>query len=44
LGEEALDLAELAKRRKQALGGDTLPMGLQDFFFDPDDPLRPDDE
>jgi MoxR-like ATPase len=44
LGEEALDLAELAKRRKQALGGDSLPMGLQDFFFDPDDPLRPDDE
>jgi MoxR-like ATPase len=44
LGEEALDLAELAKRRKQALGGDHLPMGLQDFFFDPDDPLRPDDE
>lgn len=43
LGSEALDLAELAKRRKQALGGDTLPMGLQDFFFDPDDPLRPDD-
>jgi MoxR-like ATPase len=44
LGEEALDLAELARRRKQALGGDTLPMGLQDFFFDPDDPLRPQDE
>ena len=44
LGAEALDLAELAKRRKQALGGDSLPMGLQDFFFDPDDPLRPDDE
>lgn len=44
LGEEAMDLAELAKRRKQALGGDSLPMGLQDFFFDPDDPLRPDDE
>lgn len=44
LGEEALNLAELAKRRQQALGSDTLPMGLQDFFFDPDDPLRPDDE
>lgn len=44
LGEEAMDLAELSKRRKQALGGNSLPMGLQDFFFDPDDPLRPDDE
>jgi hypothetical protein len=44
LGEEALDLAELAKRRKQALGGNSLPMGLEDFFFDPDDPLRPQDE
>ena len=44
LGEEALDLSGLAKRRKNALGGDTLPMGLDDFFFDPDDPMRPDDE
>jgi len=44
LGEEALDLASLAERRKQALGGDVMPMGLEDFFFDPDDPMRPDDD
>ena len=44
LGDEALDLAALAERRRQALGGDVLPMGLEDFFFDPDDPLRPEDE
>ncbi len=44
LGDDALDLDALSRRRKQALGGDTLPMGLEDFFFDPDDPLRPDDE
>jgi hypothetical protein len=37
-------LAALAERRRQALGGDVLPMGLEDFFFDPDDPLRPEDE
>jgi hypothetical protein len=41
LGDEALDLAALAERKRQALGGNTLPMGLDDFFFDPDDPLRP---
>lgn len=44
LGEDALDLASLAERRKQALGGDVMPMGLEDFFFDPDDPMRPDDD
>lgn len=43
LGDEALDLAALANRKRQALGGNTLPMGLDDFFFDPDDPLRPSD-
>jgi hypothetical protein len=43
LGDEALDLAALAHRKRQALGGNTLPMGLDDFFFDPDDPLRPGD-
>ena len=36
-----MDLAALAERKRQALGGNTLPMGLDDFFFDPDDPLRP---
>jgi MoxR-like ATPase len=44
LGDEALDLAALAERKRQALGGNTLPMGLDDFFFDPDDPLRPGDQ
>jgi MoxR-like ATPase len=44
LGDEALDLDALARRRTQALGGSMLPMGLEDFFFDPDDPLRPEDE
>lgn len=44
LGEEALDLAAMAQRKRQSLGGNALPMGLDDFFFDPDDPLRPDDE
>jgi MoxR-like ATPase len=44
LGEEALDLAALAQRKRQSLGGDSLPMGLDDFFFDTDDPLRPEDE
>ena len=44
LGDEALDLAALAERKRQALGGNSLPMGLDDFFFDPDDPLRPSDE
>ena len=42
LGQEALDLDELAKQRGQALGGQTLPMGFGDFFFSPDDPLHPD--
>ena len=43
LGDEALDLSAAAKRKQKAVGGDTLPMGLGDFFFDPDDPLHPDD-
>lgn len=42
LGEEALDLDVLAKRRSQALGGQALPRGLGDFFFDEDHPLHPD--
>ena len=44
LGAEALDLDNLSKRRGQALGGNNLPMGLADFFFDPSDPLRPDQD
>ena len=42
LGEEALDLEELAKRKRSALGGQYSPLGLGDLFFDPDDPLHPD--
>ncbi len=44
LGEEALDLDNLARRRNQTLGGSAVPMGLGDFFFDPNDPLHPDYE
>lgn len=44
LGEEALDLEELARRKRGALGGQHAPMGLSDLFFNPDDPLHPDME
>ena len=44
LGEEAMDLQELARRKNQTLGGQDLPMGFGDFFFDPSDPLHPDAE
>jgi MoxR-like ATPase len=42
LGEEAADLERLAQRKRQTLGGNVAPMGLGDFFFDPNDPLHPD--
>jgi MoxR-like ATPase len=42
LGEEALDLDELARRKRRALGGQHAPLGLGDLFFHPDDPLHPD--
>ena len=42
LGEDALDLNALAEKRRQNLAGNALPLGLGDFFFDPDDPLHPD--
>lgn len=42
LGEEALDLERLSNQRNQTLGGQAVPMGFGDFFFSPDDPLRPD--
>ena len=44
LGEEALDLENLAKNKRRALGADKLPMGLGDFFFNEDSPLHPDSE
>jgi hypothetical protein len=41
LGEEALDLDALARKRR--LSGDSLPsMNLGDFFFPGDDELNPD--
>jgi MoxR-like ATPase len=42
LGEEALDLEGLSRRRKRAIGDQPLPQGLGDFFFEGDDPLHPD--
>ncbi|MCI0332741.1 MAG: ATPase, partial [Planctomycetes bacterium] len=33
-----------AQRKARTLGGDSVPLGLGDFFFDPDDPLHPDRE
>ena len=42
LGDEALDLESLAERKSRTLGGDAVPLGLGDFFFDPNDPLHPD--
>lgn len=42
LGAEAMDLEALAERQKRTLGGDAVPLGLGDFFFDTDDPLHPD--
>ncbi len=44
LGDDALDLDSLAERKNRTLGGDTVPLGLGDFFFSPDDPLHPDFE
>ena len=44
LGEDAIDLESLAERRSQSLGGNIVPMGLGDFFFNPGDPLHPDAE
>ncbi len=44
LGSDALDLERLAQQRQRTLGGQSLPMGLGDFFFGSDDPLHPDFE
>ncbi len=41
LGDEALDLKKLADQRLRTLGGQSLPMGLGDFFFASDDPMHP---
>jgi MoxR-like ATPase len=42
LGDDALDLQSLAERKTRTLGGNSVPLGLGDFFFDPNDPLHPD--
>ena len=44
LGDEAADLQRLAERKRQSLGGNVMPMGLGDFFFDPGDELHPDED
>ena len=44
LGEEALDLDSMAERKRRTLGGQGLPLGMGDFFYDEDDPLHPDRE
>ncbi|MBI4252239.1 MAG: AAA family ATPase [Candidatus Tectomicrobia bacterium] len=41
LGDEALDLRTLAKRRRQALGEELPPMDFGDFLFGGDSPLNP---
>ena len=42
LGQEALDLDSLAQRRSRAIGNESTPRGLGDFFFDEGHPLHPD--
>lgn len=44
LGEDALDLDSLADRQRRTLGGDSVPLGLGDFFFNQGDPMHPDFE
>jgi MoxR-like ATPase len=44
LGADALDLQSLSEKKRQSLGGNAVPMGLGDFFFDPSHPLHPDYE
>ncbi|QEH33560.1 Denitrification regulatory protein NirQ [Aquisphaera giovannonii] len=42
LGDEAVDLESLARRKRRSHGGSHAPLGLGDLFFDPSDPLHPD--
>ena len=44
LGDEAVDLEDMARRKSRDLGRDHVPIGLGDLFFEPDDPLHPDAE
>ena len=42
LGDDALNLDEMAEKKNRVLGGTQLPQGLGDFFFDEDSPIHPD--
>ena len=42
LGDDALDLDQMAEKKNRALGQTQLPQGLGDFFFDEDSPIHPD--
>ena len=39
LGADALDIEAAAQRKARTLGGSSVPLGLGDFFFDPDDAI-----
>ncbi len=41
LGEEAINLEELAGARQRSMGAEFSSLEMQDFFFDEDDPLHP---
>jgi MoxR-like ATPase len=42
LGDDAVNLEDLARRKRGAMGDLRAPLGLGDLFFDPDDELHPD--
>jgi len=42
LGDDALNLDEMAEKKNRTLGDMRLPQGLGDFFFDDDSPIHPD--
>ncbi len=44
LGEDALDLDQMAEKKKKALGDESTAFDLGDFFFGEEDPLHPDRE
>jgi len=44
LGEDAMDLDNLAAKNSRSLQNENFPMGLGDFFFNEDNPLHPDSD
>ncbi|WP_076345704.1 AAA family ATPase [Paludisphaera borealis] len=42
LGDDAVNLEDLARRKRGSMGERHAPLGLGDLFFDPDDDLHPD--